>query len=67
MKRYYDIFVEFYLYTAPHDDEYSMTFDVDWRSKDMIDFMCDKYDIDPDSISETRHTIVKRYKLSKDD
>lgn len=66
MKRYYDTFIEFFIYLAPTDDEYAMIFDSNWKFTEMLDYMVDKYDIDRDSISEIRQIYVKRYKVSKD-
>lgn len=66
MKRFYDSFIECFIYTLPHDDEYSMMFDSGWKFTEMLDYMCDQFSIDRNSISEIRQTFVRRYKLSKD-
>lgn len=65
MKRYYDLFIVFAIDTI--DTTFELTFSTDWRSSDMLRFMCDTYAIDEDSIVETRTTFVKRYKITKDD
>lgn len=65
MKRYYDIFIDFAIDTEC--DTYEMSFEKEWRPTEMLDYMCDKFSIDQDSIVETRCTYVKRYHLSKND
>lgn len=67
MRRYYDSYIEFSIYTAPHSDEYSMRFDLSWSFADMVDYICNQYAIDRDSIIEERQTFVKRFKISKND
>ena len=64
-KRYYDLFIDFAIDTV--DTTFELTFSSDWRSTDMLEYMCDTYSIDKDSIVETRTTFVKRFKVSKDD
>lgn len=67
MKRYFDYFIEFAVYTHPHDDEYSMIFSTDCKFSEMLDYLCNHFEIDPDTIHEIRTTYVKRYKVTKDD
>lgn len=64
MKRYYDIIIDFAIDTEC--ETFEMAFASDWKFTEMLDYMCDKFDIDRDSIVEIRHTYVKRYKLMKD-
>lgn len=65
MKRYYDIFLNFAIVTEC--ETYEEYFTSDWKFTDMLDFMCDRFAINKDSIVEIRQTYIKRYKVSKDD
>lgn len=67
MKRYYDSYTMFLVYTAPHDDEYANMFDNTWKFSEMLDYMCDTYGIDRNSITEIQQIFVRKYKLTKDD
>lgn len=67
MKRYYDSYIVFSIFTVPYDTQYSMSFSIGWTSNDMLDYLCDYHSIDKDSIHETRQTLVKHYKALKDE
>lgn len=64
MKRYYDIFINFTIDTE--NDTFGMCFSSDWKFTEMLDYMCDRFDIDRDHILEIKHTFIKRYKVAKD-
>lgn len=65
MKRAVDSLIDFMIITDT--DNYNMTFSVEWKFSEILEYMVDLYSINKDSIVEIRNTYIKHYKLLKDE